>query len=698
MKQVVQSISGGAVRIVEVPRPMIGATEVLVRTTATILSPGTERAVTALAQSSLLAKAKARPDLVKQVVRRARTEGIGPTMRAVRTRLDEDMPLGYAGAGIAIEVGEAVDGVRPGQLLATGSAGHAEFQAVPGQLAVPVPDGVADGDAAFATIGAIALHGLRLAELGPGSRVCVIGLGLVGQLAVRLSIAAGYQVAGIDVREWTVERARDAGAFALLEAGDDTTRAIMDWSRGRGVDAVLLTAATKSSEPTRRATDLCRDRAPVVVVGDVGLELDRRPFYEKELTLRVARSYGPGRYDRSYEEWAVDYPIGHVRWTEGRNLEAVLDLLATGRLAVDDLITHRFPIERAPEAYGLLEAGKEPYLGVQLTYSPDAKDDRVVHVAPRRKGGLSVGLIGAGGFAKGTLVPALKEAGFQRFAVVASASGISARHLAERQGFERATSSPDEVIESDDVDVVVIATPHDTHAELTVKALDSGKHVFCEKPLALTFEELDAVEAAWKRNPGQLMVGFNRRWSDSVRRVKEHFGETGGPLVMTYRVSAGVLPPSHWYHDRRQGGRLLGEVCHFIDTCNAIVGRRVQQVAAACSAENTSATDDDIVVVLRYSDGSLATISYARNGHASTPKERLEVLGRGHSAVLVDFRSLDLDNRQVKELAAGKGHAATLLRYRELLTDASVAADASLSALETTATSLQATAAALSSP
>ncbi len=416
-------------RVLDVPRPTIGATDVLVQTQASLISPGTERAVTELAQSSLLAKARARPDLVRQVVKKARSEGFTQTARAVRTRLDDDIPLGYSAAGIAIEVGEAVTGVAPGQLVATAGAGkanHAEFQAVPGLLCAPVPDGVPPADAAFATIASIALHGLRLADVGPGAKVVVIGLGLLGQLSVRLAQAAGCDVAGIDVADFPVEKARASGAFALAESGDDTTKAILEWSRGRGADAVLLTAAGKSSAPALRAPAICRDRAEVVVVGDVGLDLQRTPFYEKELSLRFARSYGPGRHERSYEDWAVDYPVGFVRWTEGRNLEAVLDLLAGGRLAVSDLVTHRFPITEAPSAYELIEARAEPYLGVALTYPAQSEPDRPIRIAtPQPSSGLGVGFIGAGAFASGVLVPAFRAAGFERLVTVASGSGLS---------------------------------------------------------------------------------------------------------------------------------------------------------------------------------------------------------------------------------------------------------------------------------
>lgn len=662
MKQVVQPVSGGPVNVIEVPRPVIGPTEVLVQTVASIVSAGTERAVTALAQSSMLTKARARPDLVRQVISKARTEGVTQAARAVRARLADDVPLGYSAAGVALEVGEAVAGVAVGQLVATGGAGkanHAAFQAVPALLCSPVPDGVPPTDAAFATVASVALHGLRLAEVGPGAKVVVIGLGLLGQLAVRLAQASGCDVAGIDLADLQVERARQSGALGLLETGDDTTKAIIEWSRGRGADAVLLMAATQSSAVAARATEICRDRASVVVVGDVGLELDRRPFYERELNLRFARSYGPGRHDRSYEEWGVDYPAGLVRWSEGRNQEAVLDLLAAGRLEVADLVTHRFQIADAADAYKMVESASEPFVGIAFDYPNAPVVEQPIFLKPPRSSGTpGVGLIGAGAFASGVLIPAFKQAGFERFVAVASASGLSARRLAERAGFEKAVSGADAVIEDPDVDVVVIATPHDTHAALAAQALRAGKHVFCEKPLALTMEELDDVEAAWRESGRVLFVGFNRRYSEPIKLVRDHFAPGSGPLVITYRVSAGTLPATHWYHDRRQGGRLLGEVCHFIDTCAAIVGGPAVNVHAMGSGKDELLLDNDLVVTLRYGDGSLATISYAGGGHASTEKERIDVLGRNRSAVLVDFRKVVLDGRERSSNAQDKGHRA----------------------------------------
>lgn len=669
MKQVVQPASGGPARVVEVPRPTIGPTEVLVRTVASVISPGTERAVAELARANLVAKARARPDLVRQVVTKARTEGVRSTMRSVRARLDDDLPLGYSAAGVAVAVGEAVSGIAPGQLVATGGAGkanHAELQAVPGLLCTPVPEQVAAADAAFSTLASVALHGLRLADVGPGSKVVVVGLGLVGQLAVRLAQAAGCDVAGIDVVESLVERTRTVGALGLLEAGETTTKSVFEWARSRGADAVLLTAATSSSSVIRRTPSLCRDRATVVVVGDVGLDFDRRPFYERELTLRFARSYGPGRHERSYEDWGVDYPAGLVRWTEGRNQEAVLDLLAAGRLNVDDLVTHRFAISEGAAAYELIEQRSEPYVGILFTYPDTPAPEKPIDLRPRRRAerGLGVGLIGAGAFATTVLVPAVKEAGFDRLVSVCSASGLSARRLGDRAGFAKAVAGADAVIDDPDVDVVVVATSHDAHAQLAARALRAGKHVFCEKPLALSDEELAEVEAAWRQGDGVLFVGFNRRWSKPVALVHDHVAEGGGPLVVTYRVNAGRLPLSHWYHDRRQGGRLLGEGCHFIDTCAAIVGSSASSLCVVGSGTSELLLDEDFAVALRYGDGSLAAVTYASGGNAATEKERVEVLGRGRSAAIVDFRHVVLDGRKSTLSRQDKGHLRELQAFR----------------------------------
>ena len=669
MKQVVQPVSGGPVEVLDVPRPVISPTEVLVRTVASVISPGTELAITQLARSSLLTKARARPDLVRQVVRKAQAEGIPAATRAVRGRLATDVPLGYSAAGVVAEVGAAVDGIAVGQLVATGGAGkanHAEFQAVPGLLCAVVPEGVPPEDAAFATLASIPLHGLRLSGVGPGSKVVVIGLGLLGQLAARLAMASGCDVAGIDPGGYARETAASAGVLALDESGDATTDQVLSWSRGRGADAVLVCAADKSSGPMSRAPALCRDRAAVVMVGDVGMPTRRTPFYEREISVLFARSYGPGRYEPSYEAWGVDYPAGHVRWTEGRNQEAVVDLLAAGRLRVSDLITHSFGIGSADAAFRLLEERTEPRLAIRLTYPAAAPDQPVrLRPSPADRAQPGVGWIGAGAFSTGTLLPAFKEAGFERFVAVATASGVSARRAAERHGFEKAVSGVEAVIDDPDVSVVVIATPHDVHAELASRALNAGRDVWCEKPLALTCNDLDEVEKAWRDSGRQLALGFNRRWAPAVQAAQRVLAEVKAPKLIVYRIAAGPVPDGHWYLDRRQGGRLLGEVCHFVDLAQALVGADIEDAAGVLSG-NEAQGNDGVAVALRFTDGSVASIAYG-----STPpvkgKERIEVLAGSHQIIIDDFRSVAVSGRTLWKGRQDKGHRAHAAAFRQAI-------------------------------
>ena len=676
MKQIVQPVSGGPVTLLDVPRPVPEPTEVLVRTLCSVISPGTERAVTALAQSSLLAKARARPDLVRQVMGKARTEGLAATRQTVVGRLAQDVPLGYSAAGVVVEAGCAVTGVRPGQLVATGGAGkanHAEFQAVPGLLCAPVPGSVSVQDAAFTTIASIALHGLRIADVGPGAKVAVVGLGLIGQLAARLAMAAGCSVAGIDPAAYPRDIAGRTGVLALDERGEETTEQVLAWSRGRGADAVIVCAAGSSAATVMRVPALCRDRAAVVIVGDVGLQLSRTPFYERELSLRFARSYGPGRYDPSYEAWGVDYPAGQVRWSEGRNFEAVLDLLAAGRLAVTDLVTHTFDIGDAGDAYRLIEDRPEPYLAIRLDYPGTADPGRPVEFrhAPTTQDGPGVGLIGAGAFATGTLLPALREAGFSRLVAVASAGGLTATRMAQRHGFEKAVAGAEAVLADPGVSVVVIATPHDTHASLTAQALAAGRHVWCEKPVALTEDELDAVRARWLESGQVLAIGFNRRWSPAVAAARDALAGIAATKLLVYRVAAGPVPASHWYHDPRQGGRLLGEVCHFIDTAQAIIGAPVEDVTGLLGG-GPAGPADDTAVSLRFADGSLASIGYG-SAIPSAGKEWIEVHAGAHRVVIDDFRSASAGSKRLWKGRQDKGHHALAAAFRQ-----AVAGDTSL--------------------
>jgi predicted dehydrogenase/threonine dehydrogenase-like Zn-dependent dehydrogenase len=698
VKQVVQPIAGGPVEVLDVPPPVPDATGVLVRTVASVISPGTERAVTALAQASLLAKARARPDLVRQVVRKARSEGLAATRQAVQSRLASDLPLGYSAAGVVVQAGPAVIGVRPGQLVATGGAGkanHAEFQAVPGLLCATVPDGVPAQDAAFTTIAAIALHGLRLADPGPGSKVVVLGLGLIGELAARLAIAAGCDVAGIDPAAPSRQVATASGVLALDECGDATTDQVLSWSRGRGADAVLVCAAGRSSDAVMRVPELCRDRAAVVIVGDVGLRLDRTPFYERELSLRFARSYGPGRYEPSYEAWGVDFPAGQVRWTEGRNFEAVLDLLASGRLQVSDLVTHTFDIADADAAYRLIERRTDPYLAIRLTYP--ATPDAAVNGGARPDGGVrlktptaassspGIGWVGAGAFSTGTLLPAFRAAGFDHLVAVASASGVTARRVAERHSFEKAVSGADAVISDPGIEVVVIATPHDTHADLAVRALAARKHVWCEKPLALTLDELDAVEKAWRESGRQLAIGFNRRWSPAVIAARKVLEEATSPKLVVYRIAAGPVPDKHWYHDRRMGGRLLGEVCHFVDTAQALVGAPIEAVTSLPGGGGPRGQQgDDVVVSLRFADGSLAAIAYGSAAPAAG-KEWIEIQAGSHRVIINDLRFVKADGKTVWKGRQDKGHWAYTAAFRQALTGrAAVATETMLHTMRVT--------------
>ena len=689
MKQVVQSIGDGALRVVEVPAPTCGPSEVLVSTTRSLLSTGTEKAVRELASGGLLDKARARPDLVRQVLKKARAEGVRNTLQAVRTRLDEDMPLGYSAAGIVREVGASVPGLTPGMRVATASAGHAEVQVVPGLLAIPIPENVSDEAAAFGAVAAIAMQGLRQADVGAGGSICVVGLGLVGQLTVRLALASGLQVVGVDLRQWTVDLVNAAGGHGTLEQGADTTEMIRGLTRGRGVDAVLITASTKSSDPVMLSTERVRDRGRIVVVGDVGVELQRTPFYMKEIDLRFARSYGPGRYDRTYEEYSIDYPVGHVRWTEGRNIEAYLDMLSSGHLKVDDLITHTFGIDEAERAYATISDNPEA-LAVQFAYDGMDIARETIQLRDIVPGGQGAGIVGAGNYAKMTFLPAMRKAGLANAVAVTSSGGLTARHLAERHGVGSVVGDVSTMLAMPQVGTVYILSRHDSHAEITCAALDADKHVFVEKPLALSEEELDRVVAAAERSQRQLWVGFNRRHAEAVKQIKDTLSKSSGPLVLTYRVNAGRLPDTHWYKDRRQGGRLLGEVCHFIDLASWIVGEPASRVAAMASHSSEVLLEENITVMLSFPNGSTASITYAENGHSSTSKERLEVLGRGHTIVIDDFQALNIDGKDVKLAKPGKGHVENLALFAGVIRGDLSGRSDTMASISSTATALAA--------
>lgn len=683
MKQVLQNLRTGETEVAEVPAPTPGPGTALVRTAASVVSAGTERMLVDFAAKSLLGKARARPDLVRQALDKARREGWLATAEAALQRLDQPMPLGYSSAGTVAALGEGVHDLRVGQRVACAGGGHAvhaEYAVVPRNLIAPLPPGVGFESAAFTTLGAIAMHGFRLGEVGLGARVAVIGLGLLGLLGAEIASAAGCHVLGIDLAPERVRLAERLGAQAVLRSR--AAEAALSFSRGRGCDAVLIFAATDSSDPIELAGEIARDRARVIAVGAVGLEVPRKVYFEKELTLLVSRSYGPGRYDPDYEEGGGDYPIGYVRWTEGRNLEAFVDLLATGRMDVEPLITHRFPVEHAPDAYNLIADGEEPSLGVLLTYpqagEPQRTIERLDAEATRSAGGIRLGVLGAGNFATNVLLPAIQKLPGLTLVGIAAPSGTSAGHAAEQFDFRYATSDPERVLDDPEVNAIAVLTRHHLHVPQTVAALSAGRHVFCEKPLAITPEGLAAVEEALTnlavaQAPPALMVGFNRRFAPLARSLASFLEGREEPLVAHYRVNAGYLPPDHWLHDPEQGGgRLVGEACHFVDFLAFLVGEPPKSVRAFGVPDSGRDQGDNFVLTCTFPDGSLGTVAYLANGDRAFPKERVEVFTAGRVAVLDDFRALETvrDGRrrvQRSRLRQDKGHRAAWEAFVEAI-------------------------------
>lgn len=675
VKQVTQTQRGGALATRDVPPPLLQAHGVVVETAFSLISAGTERSKVEVAKKSLLGKALARPDQVRLALDMVRQAGVAATYQKVSARLSSLSPLGYSSAGIVVYAGANAGDLRPGDRVACAGAGyanHSEYVYVPRNLCARVPSGVSLDHAAYATVGAIALQGVRQAGANLGEAVGVIGLGLLGLLTVQMLKASGCRVIGLDPDAVRRDLAVALGADAALAPSDSGVEASARALAPGGLDAVILCAATSSSEPVRLAGTLCRDRARVVVVGAVGLEIPRSPFYEKELDVRMSRSYGPGRYDPEYEEQGRDYPIGYVRWTEGRNLDAFLDLLAQKRLDLDALTTHRFAIEEAERAYELLENKRgEAYLGILLEYGPAegrAPADAGLSVAtakPPVEGAIGVGVLGAGSFAQSMLLPHLARDKGVRLRSVATSSGLTARSVAERIGFERCESDPADVLADPGVGLVVIATRHDSHARLACQALAAGKSVFVEKPLALDEEQLDAVVEAWRaaRDPF-LMIGFNRRFAPLVNAMKSFLSASPEPMALHYRVNAGYVPATHWVQQPAVGGgRIVGEVCHFVDLLAFLCGSQPCEVFAMALPDGGRYSRDNLTATLRFGDGSVATITYVANGDRSVPKERLEVFSGGRAAWLDDFRTLTLaeGGRQRRERSGqDKGHAAEM--------------------------------------
>lgn len=674
MKQLLQNQKSGKLRIEDVPAPVARPGGVIVRNDYSVVSAGTERATVGFARQSMIGKARARPDLVRQVLKRVRTDGLRSTYRSVMSRLDLDTPLGYSTAGEVVEIGAGVDAVSPGDMVAcagSGYASHAEVIYVPRNLVVKLPHGVSTRDGSFATIGAIAMQGVRRAELTPGETVVVIGLGLLGQITVQILRAYGFPIMGVDIDAEKVEMAGSRGIEAAGVIGRDDLEQIAYRLAPEGIDAAIITAATKTSEPITLAGGLLRERGRVSVVGDVGLDVPRRIYYPKELDVRISRSYGPGRYDPSYEEHGIDYPLPYARWTEQRNMAEFLRLVGTGRVDIGALVTHTFTVDNATDAYRLVvdNPDGERFLGVVLEY-PERPEHlaRRVDLRPRANGKhtgvLNIGLIGVGNFARGTILPALGDLSGARLRATASAGGTSARDVADRFNADYATSDYREILDDPEIDLVISAGRHNLNGEVAAAALRAGKHVLVEKPLALSFERLADIADAADSSPGLLMVGFNRRFAPAVVAIKDFFNDAGTPLMLHQRVNAGFIPPDSWVHDPVEGGgRILGEACHFVDLLQYLAGSVPTRVHATRLPTDGSRVlpDDNVLITIDFADGSRGSIAYSALGANSQPKEYLEVMGGGRSASLDDYRQYELFGEKSSKVFNGhgdKGHRA----------------------------------------
>lgn len=675
MKQLLQQLNTGETRLADVPVPRAGSASLVVETRATLVSAGTERMLVEFGRANLIDKARSQPDKVKQVLDKMRTDGVGPTLEAVRSKLDQPIPLGYCHAGVVVEAGAKAGRFRPGDRVVTNGP-HAEYVRVPHTLAARIPEGVSEEAAAFTPLAAIGLQGIRMAAPTLGETVVVYGLGLIGLLTVQLLRANGCRVIGIDRDPSRLALAERFGATPLDGSAGAVSERVLAATNGVGADAVLLTLASDSDDPVHQAAEMSRKRGRLVLVGVTGLNLRRDDFYRKELTFAVSCSYGPGRYDPEYEEAGHDYPLPFVRWTEQRNFEAVLELMAGGQLDPLALVTHRFEFGDAPAAYEVI-SGKEPSLGVVLTY-PDrggvlpTVEARVLTNRPAstQRGQGVVGMIGAGNFALRTLLPALGETG-ARLHTIASSGGTSGAVVGDKFGFERVTTDVDAVIDNPEIDTVFVLTRHDTHARLAERALAAGKHVFVEKPLALTDEELDAVQAAATSSGRLVTVGFNRRFAPLAAEMQALLRGRAGPVSVVATVNAGAIPRDHWTQDPAVGGgRITGEGCHFIDLCRFLVGAPIRGLQVTPARDGAGRAIDDIAhLSLSFADGSTAAVHYLASGARSFPKERIECFWDGKTAGIDNWRRLQRFGVAgpwwERSRKMDKGHAAELRLWME---------------------------------
>ena len=677
MKQVLQNSRSGELKIAELPVPAAGPGQVLVRNAFSVVSPGTERSSLSFARKSMPEKARSRPDLVQQVTKKLRQEGPMPTYRAVMSRLDAPAPLGYSCSGTVVEVGEGVVGLAPGDRVACAGAGyanHAEFVSVPMNLVARVPDGVGLDEAAYATLGAIALQAVRVAEPTLGEIAAVIGLGLIGQLEVQLLSANGCRVLGADIDPERVKQAADQGASWAYTSDSIPSGWAAEFTGGFGVDFAIVAASSKSTAPLSLAASLCRMKGRISIVGDVPIEIERRAVYDKELDLRMSMSYGPGRYDRNYEELGHDFPLPYVRWTENRNMQAVLGLLSTGSISTKKINADRVEFDDAVRVYDELAEGKNKSIAILFEYDESAS--HVTSVALRgvsagagtKEGRTGIAVLGAGNYANGVLLPAIAAREDVDKRVIVTSTGASGEHTASRFGFQSCSTDVEQALQDPEVSLAVVATRHDSHADLADRALRAGKAVWLEKPIGIRYDEVRRVIETAQDLGAYLFVGYNRRFSSHARKIQSMFVSRSGALSIDYQIAAGPPPEGTWVVDREVGGgRVIGEVCHFVDLCSFLVGSPPRSVYAR-SLGGGRPSDDSTVIMLEYPDRSVATISYLAKSHSGLPKERFEVSGDGRTAICDNFRSTRiLGGKAYRTYNQDKGQATAIAEVLDTL-------------------------------
>ncbi|OQB65797.1 MAG: putative 4,5-dihydroxyphthalate dehydrogenase [Bacteroidetes bacterium ADurb.Bin141] len=661
MEQLTQNLKDGKMQLLEVPFPVLSSGQVLVRNHYSLISAGTEGKTVKDARLSYIGKARARKEEVKKVIDAAKTFGIMNTYKMVMNKLDAPSALGYSTAGEVIAVADDVVDFRVGDIVACGgnSAVHAEVVAVPVNLCVKVDKSVNLQHACFTTLGSIALQGIRQADLRLGENCVVIGLGLVGQLTLQMLHASGVKTIGVDIDQRMVDLAIATGtAHAYSRKRDDLEHVINELTDGYGTDAVIITAGTDSTDPIDLAGALCRKKGKVIIVGAVPTGFKRPNYFKKELDLRMSCSYGPGRYDAEYEEGGLDYPYGYVRWTENRNMQAFVEMLASGKISLEKLLTHTFSFSDAPKAYDLIMNKTEPFVGMVLKYDVSKTLNQKVNIATQsyRQGDVTVGLVGAGSFGQNFLIPALKNTPAKLVTVV-TARPNNARNIADKNQFATASGDAQDIFNDSNINTVFIATRHDTHAPYVLAGISKRKNIFVEKPLCLTEAELDQIVEAHNRQPARVMVGFNRRFAPLVQQLKKHF-TPGMPVSVNYRINAGVIPADHWVHDLKTGGgRIIGEACHFVDLCMFIAGSPITSVSAT-ALNDASKLNDTVTISLTFENGSVASVNYFSNGNKQVSKEYLEVFGSGIVAQLDDFKTLHVFGKTEKKISGtqDKGH------------------------------------------